>query len=490
MSEIKKLAGQTAIYGIPTIVGRILNYFLVPIYTYNLVTSDYGVVNTLYAYASFMMILLTYGMETAYFRYCQEKGRQGGSSLNPNIVYNTALLSLMTTTFAFLAITFAMLGRITGLMNAGFSNNAFEAKYIAMFLVILALDALRAIPYARLRMEQKAKRFALIKSADIFTNIALNLFFILIIKPLDLISAIFASNLIASAVSFILLTPQFAQFRFRFSFSLWRKMFLYGLPVMIGGLAGMINETFDRIALQHLLKVPLGVKDGTKYILDNIGIYGACYKISIIMTLFIQAFKFAAEPFFFSKMKSEDAKQTYSRVMSVYTIFLCFIFLSVMAYMDLFQYFVGAEYRVGLTIVPILLVANLFLGVYYNLAVWYKVSDKTIYGAYISIFGALITLILNYVLVPHYGYMGSAWTTLACYFAIMVACYLLGRRHYHISYPIKRLTLYFCAAIGLYFLMRVLPIENTILRLAANTTLLLAFAAAAYKLDISKLIKQ
>ncbi|MDR1725246.1 MAG: oligosaccharide flippase family protein [Bacteroidales bacterium] len=479
MSEIKKLASQTTIYGIPTILGRFLNYFLVPLQTYNMPVSDYGVVNTFYAYASFMMILLTYGMETAFFRYSQEEKAK-------KVVYNTAMLSLFSTTFIFFLITFIFINPLTNLMNGNLASNVFSNKYVLMFLLILSFDALRAIPYAKLRVEQKAKRFAIIKSVDIFTNIGCNLLFFLVIKPKDLISAIFLSNLIASVVSFVLLTPQYLQFRLNFSLSLLKKMLKYGLPVMIGGLAGMINETFDRIALQHLIAIPKGCIDSSKYIMNQIGIYSGCYKFAILMTLFIQAFKFAAEPFFFSKMKNADAKQTYSKVMSVYTVFLCIVFLAVMAYIDVLKYFVEEKYRVGLMIVPVLLIANLCLGVYYNLSIWYKVIDKTIYGAYITIAGAVITLVLNYFSVPIFGYMGAAWTTLICYFAIMVICYFCGQKFYPINYPIKQLSFYFLLAIILYFVMKLLPIEHLLLRLAANTVILAGYIFLTLK---SKLLR-
>ncbi|MDR0789992.1 MAG: oligosaccharide flippase family protein [Bacteroidales bacterium] len=482
MSDIKKLASQTAIYGIPTIVGRFLNYFLVFLHTYFLATDSYGIVGSLYAYVSFLMIVLTYGMETAFFRFSQ-------TAKDKNIVYNTALLSLITTSCAFLVITFCFLSPITNVMN-GEANMFYEKKYIAIFLIIIAFDALRAIPYAKLRVEQKAKRFALIKSIDIFSNIAFNLLFFFVIKPQDLVMAIFLSNCFASAISFFLLMPEYCQFRFRFSFALWKRMIAYGLPIMIGGLAGMINETFDRIALQHLITVPKGVADSSKYILSQIGVYSACYKLSIVMTLFIQAFKFAAEPFFFSKMKDKDAKSVYVRIMTAYTLFLIVIFLGVIAYLDVFKLFLREEYHQGMKVVPLLLIANLCLGVYYNLSVWYKVSDKTIYGAYISFIGAIITLVLNYLLVPILGYIGAAWTTLACYFTIMVVCYLFGQKFYPIAYPIKRLAAYLLLAIGLYFVMAYLPITDLAWRLVANTIILFAFVGLVFKLDIYKLIKQ
>lgn len=478
MGDLKKLAGQTAIYGIPTIVGRFLNYLLVPIYTYSLTADKYGVVSELYAYVSFLMILLTYGMETAFFRFSQTHN-------DKKTVFNTAMLSLFSTTTLFLLITMSNLGAISDLM--GYSEHK---NYITMFLFIIALDALRAIPYAKLRQENKAARFALIKSIDIFSNIAFNLFFFFVIKPEDLVQCIFLSNLLASAIAMLMLLPEYIQFRFKIDFKLLKKMLLYGLPVMIGGLAGMINETFDRIALRHLLECPETENDCNAYVMSNIGIYGACYKLSIIMSLFIQAFKFAAEPFFFSKMKNADAKQTYSNVMKVYFIFLLFIFLGVIAYMDILQYFVGEEYRSGLKVVPILLAANLCLGVYYNLSIWYKVSDKTIYGAYISIIGAVVTLVLNYLLVPQFGYMGAAYTTLICYFLIMVICWAFGQKYYPVKYPLKRLFLYTMLAFGLFLLMNNNTIANIPLKLFVNSILLLAFAAVAYWFELRKALKR
>ena len=479
MSDIKKLAGQTAIYGLPTILGRFLNYLLVPVYTYSLTADKYGVVSELYAYISFLMIILTYGMETAYFRFCQKHD-------DKSVVFNTSLFSLFCTTSLFLLLTFFNIGSISEYMQ--YEN---EQNYIKWFLIIVALDAFRAIPYAKLRQENKAARFALIKSVDIFSNIGFNLLFFFILKPDNLVECIFISNFLASAISVVMLLPEYSKFRFKISFPLLKQMLIYGLPVMIGGLAGMVNETFDRIALKKLLTCPENTADCNTYAMQQIGIYGACYKISIVMSLFIQAFKFAAEPFFFSKMKSNDAKQTYSSVMLVFTIFLLTIFLGVIAYMDLFQYFVSEEYRVGLKVVPILLLANFCLGIYYNLSIWYKVSDKTIYGAYISAIGAAITLILNFILVPRFGYMGAAYTTLICYAAIMIICWAIGQKFYPVKYPIKRFFTYLILALGLFFVMNIFKdYENTALRLTINTLCVLIFLAVAFVLDLKKVIKK
>lgn len=497
MSDIKRLASQTAVYGIPTIVGRFLNYFLVPLYTYNIATQDYGVVSELYAYVAFLMIILTYGMETAFFRFSQDYDKSK--------VYNTALFSLMVSTTLFLLITFLSLSPICSAMQ--YSNHK---TYIALFLIILALDALRAIPYALLRRENMAKRFAFIKTVDIFSNILFNLFFIALcpilydkgfyiitswFNPNDLVLYIFISNCLASFISFILLIPQFSQFRFNIDFKLLKRMLVYGFPVMIGGLAGMINETFDRIALKHLVTIPDNITDTAKiaeYKMSQIGIYGACYKLSIVISLFIQAFKFAAEPFFFSKMKQQDAKKSYSEVMTAFVIFLCFIFLVVMGYIDLFQYFMGKDYRIGIMVVPILLMANIFLGIYYNLSIWYKVSDKTKYGAYIALIGAAITLIGNYFLVPILGYKGAAWTTLICYFVISLLCYLIGQKFYPVAYKVKRIAFYILFSLGLYSVMYYLQdnIQNIMLRLAINTALIIVYLILCYILDFKKIIKQ
>lgn len=497
MSDIKRLASQTAVYGIPTIVGRFLNYFLVPLYTYNIATQDYGVVSELYAYVAFLMIILTYGMETAFFRFSQDYDKSK--------VYNTALFSLMVSTTLFLLITFLSLSPICSAMQ--YSNHK---TYIALFLIILALDALRAIPYALLRRENMAKRFAFIKTVDIFSNILFNLFFIALcpilydkgfyiitswFNPNDLVLYIFISNCLASFISFILLIPQFSQFRFNIDFKVLKRMLVYGFPVMIGGLAGMVNETFDRIALKHLVTIPDNITDTAKiaeYKMSQIGIYGACYKLSIVISLFIQAFKFAAEPFFFSKMKQQDAKKSYSEVMTAFVIFLCFIFLVVMGYIDLFQYFMGKDYRIGIMVVPILLMANIFLGIYYNLSIWYKVSDKTKYGAYIALIGAAITLIGNYFLVPILGYKGAAWTTLICYFVISLLCYFIGQKFYPVAYKVKRIAFYILFSLGLYSVMYYLQdnIQNIMLRLAINTALIIVYLILCYILDFRKIIKQ
>lgn len=496
MSDIKKLAGQTVIYGIPTIIGRFLNYFLVPLYTYNIATQDYGVVSELYAYVSFLMIILTYGMETAFFRYSQDYDKR--------ITYNTAMLSIIISTSLFLILSFSFLSPICHLLQYDNHHN-----YIALFVLIICFDVLKAIPYALLRRENKAKRFALIKSTDIFANILFNLFFIALCPILykqgnslitpwfrndDLVFYIFLSNCLACAIAFLLLMPEIRLFQFRFDFKLLKKMLSYGFPVMIGGLAGMVNETFDRIALKHLISVPqtIAPNQALSYKMSQIGIYGACYKLSIVISLFIQAFKFAAEPFFFSKMKQQDAKQSYSSIMTVFVMFLAFIFLIVTGYIDLFGYFVGKTYREGLIIVPILLAANIFLGIYYNLSIWYKITDKTKWGAYISILGAIVTLVGNYILVPRLGYMGAAITTLICYFFIACLCYGLGQKYYKVNYDLKKIAFYVFLSIILFALNTIVRISTNslLIKLSMSSIALIIYLIFAYKLDLKTLFKK
>ncbi|MBP3253606.1 MAG: oligosaccharide flippase family protein [Bacteroidales bacterium] len=496
MSDIKKLAGQTAVYGVPTIVGRFLNYFLVPLYTYNIATQDYGMVSELYAYVAFLMILLTYGMETAFFRFSQDNDKDK--------VFNTAMLSLLCSTSLFLIVTFVCLKPITAAMEY-----QGHPSYIVLFLLILAVDALKAIPYALLRRENRPKRFALIKTTDIFSNIIFNLFFIALcpvlyrqkhawitswFNPNDLVFYIFLSNLIACVIAMVMLLPEYKKFRFDADLQLLKKMLSYGFPVMIGGLAGMVNETFDRIALKHLVNVPEDLTDQaqiSQWKMSQIGIYGACYKLSVVISLFIQAFKFAAEPFFFSKMKKDNAKQSYSSVMTAFVIFLCFVFLVVMGYIDIFKYFMGSQYRQGISVVPVLLMANIFLGIYYNLSIWYKVTDKTKWGAVISIIGAVITLAGNYLLVPVLSYTGAAVTTLVCYVSIAVICYCLGQKYYPVDYKVKRCLMYVFLSVALFGVMSAIRTLNagTPVNIACSTLLIALYAAVAFKFDIRKLLK-
>ena len=481
MNPLKKLLGQTAIYGLSSIVGRLLNYLLVPLYTRYFTTSEYGDVTLLYAFVAFLLIVLTYGMETAFFRFSQRHP-------NKSIVYSTSLISLLISSCLFLVLTLFNAQAIADTLS--FSAHP---EYVQYFALILALDALSAISFAKLREQNRAVRFASIRLFNIFINIGLNLFFIVYcplvlsnnLQGVELIQSIysedigigyiFISNLVASALTLMLFVPQMLKSSWRFDADLWRKMMLYALPLMVAGLAGITNETIDRILLKYLLPADVSASE--------IGLYSAFYKLSIIMTLFVQTFRFAAEPFFFAQEKEKNAKAVYALVMKYFTIVTALIFLSVTIYYDLVKQFIGSDFHDerGAIIVPILLLANLFLGLYYNLSVWYKLTEKTLFGAYMSLFGAGITIVLNLLLIPKLGFVGSAWATLCCYFLMVLCSYFLGRKHYPIPYPLGRIGLYFTLMLALYFVS-----INWSLGMLNNTLYLLIFIAVAFVLERPK----
>tara|TARA_Y100001954_G_scaffold162941_1_gene172881 strand:+ start:4648 stop:6129 length:1482 start_codon:yes stop_codon:yes gene_type:complete len=452
LNPLKKLAGQTVIYGLSSVVGRLLNYLLVPLYTRYFLPEEYGIVTELYAYVAFLVVILTYGIETAFFRYSQKVS-------NKRTVYSTALISLLISSSIFILIIFCSAQPISNWLQ--YPNNA---DYVRIFALIIGLDAVSAISFAKLREKNNATRFALIRLLNIFVNIGLNLFFIIYcpyaiekgLSSADFVNSIyyesygigyiFIANLIASIVTFIMLLPEMIKSVWIFEKSLWRKMMIYAFPLLIAGLAGMTNETIDRILLKHLLPQNLNVS-------AEIGLYGAFYKLSILIVLFIQTFRFAAEPFFFAQEKEKNSRHVYAVVMKFFVIITSFIFLVVTMLYDFIIIFLGNSYHDdrGFVTVSILLAANLFLGIYYNLSVWYKLSEKTKYGAYLSIFGALITVFLNFLLIPVLGFVGSAWATLACYFCMSITSFYLGRRHYRIPYPIQRIFFYLCLTAILFF---------------------------------------
>ncbi|MFA6164093.1 MAG: polysaccharide biosynthesis C-terminal domain-containing protein [Methylobacter sp.] len=450
MSIIRKLASQTAIYGISSIFGRFLNYLLVPLYTYYFTAAEYGVVSEFYAYAGFFSVLLLFGFETGYFRF-RDKENQGR-----DVAYSTALIFVVLINLGF------FLGIV--LINTQLSaalNYANHPEYVLCFSMILILDAIAAIPFSRLRAEDRAFRFAGIKIIEILVTVLLSLFFIiycpklyaespqswisLVYNPAIGIGYIFIANLIASVFKFLLLVPQLSGLAWGFDRELFGRMARYSLPMVVIGFAGIINEMLDRALLKYLL--PYDAQTNMKML----GIYSACYKLSILMSLFIQAFRYAAEPFFFAYSDKSDARNIYAAVLKFFVIFCVFIFLLVTLFIDFFKYFVGDEFRAGLEVVPILLLANLCLGIYVNLSIWYKLTDRTLMGAFVSLAGAALTIVLNVWWIPILGYVGSAWATLACYGSMAVISYLLGRKYYPVDYDVKRVIGYIGLGVGLYF---------------------------------------
>ncbi|HXH18767.1 MAG TPA: polysaccharide biosynthesis C-terminal domain-containing protein, partial [Chitinophagales bacterium] len=448
MSILKQLASQTAVYGMSSIIGRLLNYLLVPIYTYKLAdTADYGVVTEMYAYAGFFTVLFTYGMETAYFRFAQSDNREK--------VFSTALGSLIASSVILTLMMLLGSGELAKLLTKDTAAVQLSAasyrNYVTWFALILAFDALAAIPFASLRLQNQAARFALLKLMNIGCNMALNLYFIVaapwLVRNMGVaesffvpssaqVAYIFLSNLAASGITFLCFVPGIFKTSWRFDSALWKKMLAYAVPLMIVGFAGAVNEMLDRVLLKFLL--PYSYEKN----MAELGIYGACYKLSILMTLFIQAYRYAAEPFFFSESKKADAKENYAHAMRYFVIAGCIIFLGVMLYIDLVKYFIAEKYHAGLRVVPVLLLANFFLGIYYNLSVWYKLTDKTMKGAYIAMGGAVITIALNALLIPVMGYMGSAWATLICYVFMAAVSFRMGQRHFPIPYELGRIGFY------------------------------------------------
>ena len=459
MGIIRKLASQTAIYGISSIFGRFLNYLMVPLYTYYFSPAEYGVVSEFYAYAGFFSVLLLFGFETGYFRF-RNKEKPGRDK-----AYSTALIFLVTVNVGF----FLLIRFIDEPLSAEM-HYADHPEYVLWFAAILTLDAISAIPFARLRAEDRAMRFAGIKVTEILVVVLLSLFFIVycpaiyksdpdswvsrIYNPDIGVGYIFIANLVASAFKFLLLAPQLRGLFWGFDRVLFRRMVRYSLPMVAIGFAGIINEMLDRILLKYLL--PYDWQTNMKML----GIYSACYKLSILMSLFIQAFRYAAEPFFFAYADSSDARKVYAEVLKYFVIFCVFIFLLVTLFINYFQYFIGEEFRAGLSVVPILLLANLLLGIYVNLSIWYKLTDRTLMGAFVSLSGALLTIGLNIWWIPVLGYMGSAWATLACYGFMVIVSYLLGRKFYPVDYDVKRVLGYISLGVGLYFAQNPLMIET------------------------------
>jgi O-antigen/teichoic acid export membrane protein len=496
MTAIKRLAGQTAIYGIPSVLGRILSYLLVPLYTYVFRPSDYGTVNVFYAYTSFLMVILTYGMETTFFRFNEHEQ-------DKEKVFSTAMISLIISSLFFLAVVLYFSGDV-----ARWIDYPDHPEYVRWFAVILALDSISAIPFAYLRAKNRPARFAWVKMTNITLNIFLNLFF-LVLCPIVLkhipetfigrfiitiyrphwgIEYIFISNLVASFVTLIMLMPQISGARWRLSPDLWKKMMFYAFPLLFAGMAGIVNETFDRLLLRYLLP-----EDISSYM---VGIYTACYKISILMTIFIQAYKYAAEPFFFAQAKEKDAKEVYARIMDYFIIIVSLIFLVTMLYLDDFILPLlvrNKEYWQGKGVIPVLMMANLFLGVYYNLSIWYKLTAKTSWGAWLSLIGAIITLSLNFWWIPlsaeHliYGYYGSAWATFICYGSMMIISYLVGQKYFPVKYNLVKFAGYLGLSVLLYVISLYLIPEASVLRIGFHTLLLIIFLGIVYLVEKPKL---
>lgn len=489
-SPLKKLLGQTAIYGLSSIIGRLLNYALTPLYTSADVfsTDQFGIITEMYAYVAFLVVLLMYGMETAFFRYYSDHKEK-------DTVFSTALWSLMISTFGFISIVTIFAQPIAVFL--GYPENT---EFVSWFGIIVGLDALIAIPLAKLRAENKPIKFAAINFAFIGSNIGLNLFFLYYCLPhykagdtnwlIDLVynpeigvGYVFIANLISSVLRFLLVVPDILKVKLRFDTVVWKQMLKYGAPLLIVGLAGIINETLDKPLLKWILIPKLGEVEA----MTQVGIYGGVYKLSIAISLFVQAYRYAAEPFFFDQKKLDGSRETYAQMLHWFTAFVLFAFLVITLFIDVFKHFLQSEeYWVGLDIVPLLLMANIFLGIYYNLSVWYKLTDKTIYGSYLAITGAVITIGLNFWLIPILGFRGAAITTFICYLSMASISYFFGQRHFKVPYSLPKLGLYFGLAIGLFFVNLQLDFSNSFLLYAVRVAFIGIYLATVAYIEIIK----
>lgn len=473
MSLMKKLASETAIYGLSSILGRVLNYLLVPMYTRVFDPGEYGIVSELYAWAGFLMVFFIMRMETAFFRF-------GTNPDHRRKAYSTAWWSVLFTSLLLSALMVAFSSRI----GAWLEYRPDQYSYIAIFGLILAFDTMAEIPLARLRLEHQALRFAMVRLVGIGLNIALNVFFLLlcpwllkegiavqliqtIYRPSFGVGYVFLSNLLASAIVLMLLLPTLKHVYWHIEKALWKKMLVYAAPLVLASLAGIVNEMLDRVLLRHLLTGSLEEN------LAQVGIYSACYKLAMLMSLFTQAFRYAAEPFFFANAEHQNAKYLYGQVAKFFTIAGALAFLVIMLFLDLVKYFIDEPYWEGLKVVPILLLANLFLGLYYNVSIWYKLTDRTMMGGWIALGGAFITIGLNFYWIPRIGYMGSAWATLICYASMTAACWWWGRKYYQVPYQWNKILGYIFLALVLYFgtqffigLFRLTPLAAYAIRLA------------------------
>lgn len=483
--SIKKLAGQTLWYGLSSIAARFINYILTPYLTYALTKADYGRMGAVYAAIPLMNVIFTYGMETAYFRFVQRKERTDD-------VNTTATISLLFSTI-FLSIVLWL-------------NQDFLAKVmtleqlpslVRLSVIIIGLDALSTIPFARLRNEGRPLMFALIKIAGIVLNIVLTIFFlsycpaaieknpntwlILVYKPaVNPITYVLIANVASSLFTLICLSKWLIPKKWKFNFVLWKEMMIYALPMLVAGMGGMVNETFDRLMLGWWLPNTNDFAD------EQRGIYNACYKLSILITLFIQAFRMGAEPFFFKQAEGNNAPKTYARVMKFFVITITIMFLLVSLYLPVWKYFIAPKEWEGLRVVPILLLANMSLGIYYNLSVWYKITNNTMAGAWITLIGTLVTITINWIFIPRYSYIASAWATFFCYASMMVISYLWGQKKYHVPYAWKKLLAFIVIVVLLFFVHKGITSVWTSLGVSLTSGTLLTLIYLFFILKVEK----
>lgn len=473
MAGMRQLVKDTAIYGMSTILGKFLNWLLVPMYSYVLSGSDqYGIVANLYAWTALVTVIITYGMETAMFRFINSrKDAEGGS----NRVYSTALSSLAVSSLIFAVVVFFFSNPIASSLETGATGNM-----VAMMGIIVALDAFASIPFAYLRHINSALHFSIIKILNVLITIAFNIIFLIQMKKG--VEYVFVANLIASVVVVIMLIPTVLKAKHDFNWQLWREMFRFGFPMMLLGIVGIMNQTMDKILF------PIVYPDNAEGMAE-LGIYSACFKVAMIMMMFTNAFRYAYEPFIFQKYGSRDCKESYSDAMKWYLIASFFIFLAMVYYLDIIQYLLQEQYRVGLKIVPFVLISYIFQGVVYNLALWYKVIGNTWWGTVIAGSGFIVSFILQIWLIPVYSYWACVWASIGCYFVMVIVSYALGQKYYPINYQLKRIGCYTLFTTAFLFIGILTDLGNIWLNWGLRALLLLVFVVMVVKFENIKLKK-
>ena len=467
MGGLKSLAKDTAIYGVSSIVGRFLNYLLVPIYTISMPasTGGYGIITNMYAITALLLVLLTCGMETGFFRFANKGGE------DPVKVYSTTLLTVAAISLSFLAVCLLFLEPIAGVM--GYEEHPW---YLGMMLIVIAMDAIQAIPFAYLRYKNRPIKFAALKMLFIFASIILNIVYFVFMKGTN-VGAAFLINLICTSLVMLCLISELRGFRYALDRDLMKRMFRYSFPILILGIAGILNQVVDKIIFPFVYPDPVEAD-------VQLGIYGATSKIAMIMAMFTQAFRFAYEPFVFGKSKEKDNRQMYAQAMKFFFIFTLLAFLTVMFYLDILRYVIGRDYWEGLKVVPIVMAAEMFMGVYFNLSFWYKLTDETKWGAYFSLTACTIVILMNVFLIPVYGYMACAWAGFTGYAVAMLLSYFVGQKKYPIAYDLKSIGGYVLLALVIYAAGEWMPVDNMLLRLLLRTLLLFVFIGYIIKHDL------
>ena len=482
MANLKSLAKDTAIYGLSSIIARFINYLLVPIQTARFAASggEYGIITNVYAYVSLLIILLTFGMETTFFRFMSKEGE------DPKKVYSTALTMVMMTSLVSAVLLMTFLHPIAA--SVGYADHP---EYVAVMYITVAIDAFMAIPFAYLRYLHKPIKFAMLKIINILLNISLNLLYLIVLPVLKLnpfgiydeqftldVAFVFYINLFCTCATLLMLWKEWTAQPFKIDKNTCKRMLIYTWPLLVMGLAGQLNQAASQILFPYLYD---GSQEEAR---AQLGIYGACIKIAMIMVMITQAFRFAYEPFVFGKSKDKDNRETYAQAMKFYLIFTLLAFLVVMGYIDILKFLIGETYWEGLRVVPIVMAAEIMFGVFFNLSFWYKLTDRTIWGAYFSGIGAIVLIAIDILLIPRFSYMACAWAGFAAYATSMLLSYFIGQRYYPIAYPIRQMSAYVLLTIVLFLAMQhadsILPLWAALI---ANTLLIAVFAAYLVKKD-------